>query len=190
MARSGHPVTRRSSLGRPVIVAPRSAFKIAAVALLEASQLRSGLLRACRLRLGGPAGGRVLAARSRAETPKSATPAMHRASRVTPQRLASRANRARARGCRLSSMSPAVLSVRVPTVRRIDRPAPRACPSRGLPRKGDQSDLWTTHSEHKRARNAHQPSLDEACFPVQHGATPPARIASGICVSAGADCRQ
>jgi hypothetical protein len=67
-------VTGRSSLGRPVMVAPRSAFKIAAVALPEASRLRSGLLRACRLRLGGLAGGRILAPAKQGRDTQRAVP--------------------------------------------------------------------------------------------------------------------
>jgi hypothetical protein len=172
----------RSSLGRPLIVPPRSALDIVPVQLCEASRLPSGLLRACRRASSRPAP-------TRARQPERGTPrnASGKSRHVTTSGV--RHKPGTGAGFAGSYISPAVLSGHVPIIRRIDRPAPRACPPRGLPRNGDQSNLWTTHSDHERVRNADQPPLVERASRAARG-DGAARIAPGICVSAGADCRK
>jgi hypothetical protein len=89
-----------------------------------------------------------------------------------------------------SYMPPRVASSR--PVDPADRPPdPKACPPRELPRNSNQSDLWTTHPA-VSAKGAERSSavIGGSVLPREargHAAT---RIAPGICVSAGTDCRQ
>jgi hypothetical protein len=138
----------------------------------------------------GFAGGRGLAPRTTAGTPRAGHPAMQRASHVTPQRLTCRANQAWARGLQVLTCPPRVASSR--PVDPADRPPdPKACPPRELLRNSNQSDLWTTHPA-VSAKGAERSSavIGGSVLPREargHAAT---RIAPGICVSAGTDCRQ
>jgi hypothetical protein len=178
-----------SSLGQPVIVAP-SAVKIGAAALLEASQLpigrAAGLSTPARRALPEDAfSPRAFHGRN----PQSGTPAVQRASHVTPQRLTSRANHARARGLQVLTCPPAS-PVDVPLIQRIDRPIQKPAP-RELPRNSDQSDLRTTHPA-VGARGSERSSavIGGSVLPREARGRAATRIAPGICVSAGTDCRQ
>ena len=127
MARSGQPVTGRSSLGRPGIVAPALRSRSPLSHCLRPRSCRSGVLLACRLRLGGLAGGRVLAPRAPGPGhPRAVHRAMHRA-RQCIARVASPTTSCLPRkpgtgaGVAGSCMSPVAMSVHVPSIRRIDR---------------------------------------------------------------------
>jgi hypothetical protein len=166
-------MTGRSSLARPAIAAPALRSRSA---LPHCSRPRSSDRACCRLvdsGSAGCAGGRVLAPHApRPEPPERHTPQCSAESRrATTSDLPRKPGSGT--GVAGSYMSLGIASTR--PVDPADRPPdPKACPLRELPRSGDQSGLWTTPCrERKRERNAHQPPLEEACFRVKHGATPP-----------------
>lgn len=187
-------MTGRSSLGRPVIVAsplcapdPRchSARGLAAADRACCGLVDSGS--------AGFAGGRVLAPRApRPEHPGAVHPAMQQASHVTPQRLASRANQARARGLQVLTSRPA-LPVHVPLIPRIDRRIQKPAHPENYLGMAPMGPLdQRSCPERKRGAERSSGVIGGSVLPRKargHAAT---RIAPGICVSAGADadCRQ
>jgi hypothetical protein len=137
----------------------------------------------------GFAGGRGLAPRTTAGTPRAGHPAMQRASHATTSNLPRKPGLGT--GVAGSYMPPPRVASSRP-VDPADRPPdPKACPPRELLRNSNQSDLWTTHPA-VSAKGAERSSavIGGSVLPREargHAAT---RIAPGICVSAGTDCRQ
>jgi hypothetical protein len=151
---------------------------------------RSGVLSACRLRLGGLCRRTWSRPAHHGRNPQSRTP--RDAARESRHATTSNLPRKPGLGTGVagSYMPPRVASSR--PVDPADRPpGPKACPPRELPRNSNQSDLWTTDPA-VSAKGAERSSavIGGSVLPREargHAAT---RIAPGICVSAGTDCRQ